>query len=338
MRSYSILRLGLVPLAFAVLVTAPAWGQQARMKIATATIGKGDQNMWMEWFKERVEKRVGDKVKIDLFPGSQLGDNTRMTEGVQLGTIEAYVAPTSFLAVVDRRFSALDAPAVFDGIEHAQRAFADPEFKRLILDLGEAKGVMGLSIWVSGMSAIVTRSRPIRTVEDFRGLKLRVLGSKLEIDTMQRLNAAGIPMPLSELLPAIQTNVLDGAKTALVVTDTFKYWTVAKHQTETDEALIVPIVVVHKPWFDKLPADVRQIMLEESARLDNDMTAYSIELRKGYRENWVKNGGEMIRFSAAEQRKLLDLLAPIGAVYVADKPDVKSVYDKMVELAKKYKS
>jgi C4-dicarboxylate-binding protein DctP len=294
--------------------------------------------MWMEWFKERVEKRVGDKVKIDLFPGSQLGDNTRMTEGVQLGTIEAYVAPTSFYASVDRRFQALDAPAIFDTIEHSQRAIADPEFKRLILGLGEAKNVKGLSIWVSGMSAMFVRNRALRTVEDFRGLKLRVLGSRMEMDTMQRLGATGIPMSLSETLPAIQTNVLDGSKTALVISDSFKYHTLGKYQTETDEALIVPFVSVNKPWFDKLPADVRQVILEESARLDNDMTAYSIELRKGYRENWVKNGGEMIRFSPAEQRKLLDLLAPIGAAYVADKPDVRSVYDKMVELAKKYKS
>jgi TRAP-type C4-dicarboxylate transport system substrate-binding protein len=291
----------------------------------------------MEWFKERVEKRVGDKLKVDLFPGSQLGDNTRMTEGVQLGTIEGYVVPTSFLAPVDRRFTVFDAPGVFDTIEQAQHVVVDPAFRKMILELGVPKDVLGISIWASGTTAFVTRSRPLKAVEDFRGLKLRVLGNKLEVDTMQKVGAAGVPMVLSETLPSLQTGVIDGAKLALVVSDTFKYWTITKYQTETDEALIVSIVVVNKPWLDKLAPDVRRVVLEEAAKLDNEMHVYSQELRKGYRANWVKNGGELIKFAPAEQRKFLDLLRPVGEAFVADKPDLKAAYDMMVALARKHK-
>jgi TRAP-type transport system periplasmic protein len=326
----------LAALAAVLAFAAAASAQPARMKLATATIGKGDQNIWMEWFKERVEKRAGDKIKIDLFPGSQLGDNTRMTEGVQLGTIEGYVVPTSFLAPIDRRFTVFDAPGVFDTIEQAQRVVQDPAFRALMLGLGAPKDVFGISLWASGTSAVATR-RPIRAIEDFRGLKLRVLGNKLEVDTMQKVGAAGVPMVLSETLPSLQTGVIDGAKLALVVSDTFKYWTITKFQTETDEALINSIVVVNKPWLDKLPGEVRQIMIEEAAKLDNEMHLYSLELRKGYRENWVKNGGELIKFAPAEQRKFLDLVRPVGEAFVADKPDLKAVYEMMVDLARKHK-
>jgi TRAP-type C4-dicarboxylate transport system substrate-binding protein len=337
MKPDSVVRHGLIAAVLALAFAAPASAQQARMKLATATIGKGDQNVWMERLKERVEKRAGDKIKIDLFPGSQLGDNTRMTEGVQLGTIEGYVVPTSFLAPIDRRFTVFDAPGVFDTLEQAHRATQEPAFRKLMLGLGEPKGVVGISIWASGTTAVVTRNRPLRAIEDFRGLKLRVLGNKLEVDTMQKLGAAGVPMALSETLPALQTGALDGAKLALVVTDTFKYWTIAKYQTETDEALIVSIVVVHKPWLDKLAPDVRGALLDEAGKLDDEMHRHSVELRKGYRENWVKNGGELINFAPAEQKKLLDLLRPVGEAFVADKPDLKAAYAQMVEIAKKYK-
>jgi C4-dicarboxylate-binding protein DctP len=332
-----MIKRSLLAAAVLAILSSPAAAQQARMKLATATIGKGDQNIWMEFFKERVEKRVGDKIKVDLFPGSQLGDNTRMTEGVQLGTIEGYVVPTSFLAPLDRRFAIYDAPGVFDTIEQAQRVVVDPAFRKAYLDLGVPKDVLGISIWASGTTAFVTRSRPIKSVEDFRGLKLRVLGNKLEVDTMLKVGAAGVPMVLSETLPSLQTGVIDGAKLALVVSDTFKYWTITKYQTETDEALIVSIVVVNKPWLEKLPAEVRAVVLEEAAKLDQEMHEYSQVLRRGYRENWVKNGGELYKFAPAEQRKFLDLVRPVGETFVADKPDLKAAYDKMVELAAKYR-
>lgn len=337
MRSTAPKTLAVITFVLACAFAAPASAQQARMKLATATIGKGDQNIWMELFKERVEKRVGDKVKVDLFPGSQLGDNTRMTEGVQLGTIEGYVVPTSFLAPIDRRFIVYDAPGVFDTIEQAQRVVVDPAFRKLILELGVSKDVLGISIWASGTTAFVTRSRPLKSVEDFRGLKLRVLGNKLEVDTMLKVGAAGVPMVLSETLPSLQTGVIDGAKLALVVSDTFKYWTITKYQTETDEALITSIVVVNKPWMDKLSADARAVMLEEAAKLDNEMHLYSQELRKGYRANWVKNGGELYKFTPEDQRKFLDMVRPVGETFVADKPDLKAAYETMVGLAKKYK-
>ena len=132
------------------------------MKIGTATIGTGDQNMWMQWLKERVEQRVPGKIKVELYPGSQLGDNTRMLEGVQLGTIEAYVAPTAFMTPADRRFQILDMPGVFDSLEHGQKVVTDPEFRKYFTSLGEAKGIGALSIWSSGTSIFVTARKPDR--------------------------------------------------------------------------------------------------------------------------------------------------------------------------------
>ena len=317
-------------------IVIPAHAQVATMKIGTATIGDGDQNKWMDWFKERVEKRVGDKLKVELYPGSQLGDNTRMVEGSQLGTIEGYVGPPGFSTPTDRRFQILDVPGVFKSLEQGQKIVTDPAFRKYFLSLGEAKGVEGISIWASGTSIFVTAKKPIRTVEDFRGLKLRVMANKMESETMGRLGSTGIPMALGETLPAMQTGVIDGTKLALVVADGFKYWTIAKYITETEEALIISMVTVNKPFLDKQPANVRSAILEESQKLDDDMHAYSVEKRKTYRKNWVANGGELVRFTPEEHKKLLDKLATVGETYVADQPDLKAAFQKLQETAKKY--
>jgi C4-dicarboxylate-binding protein DctP len=318
-------------------VEAPAAAQPAVMKIGTATIGDGDQNTWMARFKERVEKRAPGRIAIQLYPGSQVGDNTRMVEGVQFGTLECYVGPTTVSAIAERRFQIFDAPGIYDDMQHGQRVITDPEFRRWFLALAEAKGITGISIWVSGTSSMVTKPRPIRTLEDFRGLKLSVLATRMEIETMQRLGAAGIPMPMTDRLQAMQSGQIDGTKLALVVGDMFKFWTMAKYQTETDEVLINPMVIVHKPWLDSLAADLRTIIREEGQKLDDELFAYSIEIRKRYRENWVKNGGELIQFTPAERKRYLERISGVAAAVVADNPEVKAAFERMMVYANKHR-
>lgn len=324
-------------LAASLLTIAPASAQQITMKIGTATIGTGDQNMWMERFKERAEKRAAGRLAVQLFPGSQLGDNTRMVEGLQLGTLEGYVGPTVYFSVADRRFMVLDSPGVFDDMFHAQRVMVDPEFRKWFLGLGDVKNVTGISIWSSGTFCIMMRTKALRTVDDFKGLKIRVLASRVESEASRRLGSAGVPMALSEVMGALQSGVIDGAKGALVVADTFKMWNITKYLTETDEAVLVSAVGVNKQWFEKLPADIRQIILEEAQKLDQEMHDYSVEQRKGFRTNWVRNGGELISFSPAEQKKLIERLATVGETVIQDFPEVKPTYQTMLDYIKKHK-
>ncbi|MGE0745591.1 MAG: TRAP transporter substrate-binding protein [Rhodospirillales bacterium] len=323
--------------AVALAAGGPAAAQQIVMKLGTATVGDGDQNTWMERFKQRVEARAPGRIVVQLYPGSQLGDNTRMMEGVQLGTIEAYVAPTVYFSIADRRFMVLDAPGVFDDLEHAQRVVTDPDFRKPFLASAEPKNVVGLSIWASGTYCHMMRTKALRTVDDFKGMKIRVLASKIESESSKRLGSAGVPMALGEVLSALQSGAIDGAKGALVVADGFKMWTLTKYLTETDEAILVSAVGVHKPWFDKLPADIRAAMLEEGGKLDKEMHDYSVEKRKGFRQNWVKNGGELIKFSPEEQRKLMERLSTVGETVIQDFPEVKPTYQMMLDFIKKHR-
>ncbi|MGE0748272.1 MAG: TRAP transporter substrate-binding protein [Rhodospirillales bacterium] len=326
-------------LAAALLLAAvtPALAQTTVMKIGTATIGDGDQNTWMTRFKERMEKRAPGRIEVQLYPGSQLGDNTRMVQGVQMGTLEGYVGPTTISAIAERRLQIFDAPGLFDDMQHGQRVITDPDVRGWYLALGESKGFTGISIYVSGTSSMVTRTRPIRTVEDFRGLKMSVLATKMETETMSRLGAAGVPMPMTDRLQAMQTGQIDGTKLALVVSDAFKFWTLAKYQTESDEVLIISQVTVHKPWLDKLPADLRAMILEEGKKLDDEMIAYSLEKRKFYRENWVKNGGELIHFTPEERKRFLDRLAGVATAVLSENAEVKAAYDRLLPFVEKHR-
>ena len=312
----------LVVLAFAA---GGADAQKFTMKFGTAT-PRGDQNVWMERFKERVEKRAGGRVAIRLFPSNQLGTAHRQIEGMQLGTVEGWIGPPSFLTGVDARFQVVDVPGLFEDWAHAQRAITDPAFRDRFLAVGEPKGLKGIGIYVSNPMAVVVRDRAIRKVEDFRGLKFRVLGSAVESALMGRLGAAGVPMDLTEALPALQRGAIDGVRSGIVVFVPFKYWTISTYMTEIGDSVITVATIVSKRWWDRLPKDSQAIMLEEAKKLDREGYEYAVDQHKRFRGIWTKNGGEMIDLLGAERERLMGLVRPAGEAVVAANPQMKETY------------
>ena len=254
---------------------------------------------------------------------------------MQLGTIESWIGPPGFLVGVDSRFQAPDAPGVFADLEHAHRTLTDPKFRDVFLALGEKKGVKGISLYASNLSSVIVKKKPIRTIEDFKGLKLRVLASKMETESRRRLGAAAIPMNLMEALPALQRGAIDGVKSALVIFIPFKYWGTAKHITETDEGVITVGTFISKSWYDKLPPDLQRIVVEEGRKLEDPIHEIAVKNQAIFRKIWTKNGGKLYRLSASDQKKLMAKLATVGATVVANDPGVKKVYDLMLETARK---
>jgi C4-dicarboxylate-binding protein DctP len=316
-------------LAGAMVLSAPGAAQQFTMKFGTAT-PKGDQNYWMELFKKAVEARAGGRIAIRLFPASQLGAIPRQIEGLQLGTVEAWIGPASFLTGVESRYQVVDAPGLFQDWDHAQRAVTHPSFRDEYLKLGEKKGVIGIGLYTSNPMAVVSRKGAIRKVEDFKGQKFRVLGSALEVEQMRKLGAAGVPMPLIEALPAVQRGAVDGVRSGIVVFVPFKYWTISKFMTEIGDAFIVPVTFVSARWWNTLPRDLRDIMMEEARKLDDVAYKYARKQHTLFRSIWTKNGGTVIDFPAGEREKLLDLSRGVGEEVASRDAGIKAAYDKLV--------
>lgn len=298
------------------------------MKFSTAT-PRGDQNVWMARFKAAVEKRSGGRIDVRLYPSSQLGTIPRQIEGMQLGTIEAWIGPPAFVKGVDARYQVIDVPGLFDSWAHAQRAVTHPSFRDSYLSLGVKKGIRGIGIYISNPVSVVSRKRPIRRVEDYKGQKIRVLASDIEIEALKRLGAAAVPMPLLEVLPALQRGALDGVKSGMVIFVPFKYWNITKQVTLSAEAVISVVAFVSERWFSGLPKDLQRIVLEEGRKLDQPMHEFSVKLFSKFKGIWRKNGGELIEFPPAERKKLMAILATVGDDVLGKTPALKATYDRL---------
>ena len=273
----------------AMAMPPEATAQTIAFKCATATMNDV-QHEWCKRFGARLEKRTNGRIKPQVFPASQLGAIPRMIEGVQLGTIESWIGPPEFLVGVDARFQVLTAPYLFDSMDHAHRVVNDRAFLDKFLVLAEGKGIRGVSLLVYGPASFVART-PIRTPDDLRGKKIRVLATPIESAMMAQVGATGVPMTLGEVLPALQQGALDGVQSALTVFTTFKYYDVAKYHTNTDHYFITSMGTVSKKWLEGLPADVQKAVLEEARGVQAEL----LDWTKNFYQTGVKTWKEKTR-------------------------------------------
>ncbi len=315
-----------------MLGVVPAAAQTYTLKIGNATINDV-QHEWQKRWGARVEKRAGGRIKVEIYPASQIGSIPRMIEGLQLGTLEAWIGPPEFIVGHDPRFQVLGAPGIFADMEHAYRVLADSKFRDTVLSLGEAKGMKGVSLIVYGPTTYATR-KPVRKLDDFKGLKIRVFASPMQTLAVARLGATAAPMPLDEVFPALQRGAIDGNRTGITISTTFKYYDILKTVTETHEAMIFSIAMVSKLWYDKLPPDLQKVLAEEGEAVQKELFDWTVDFNNKGRQTWREKSGELIKLSPADQAEMIKRLSTVGDEVVASQPRVKEVYDLMVQTAK----
>ena len=326
-----------LPAAAALVIAAliahgGAVAQNLTMKIGTATIND-TQHEWMKRFQKRVHAKAGDRIKVGLYPSGQLGKIPRMVEGMQLGTVEGFVTPSAFLVGVDKRNQVTWASGVFKDIDHCWRTVRDEGFRRFWFPLMDGKGITAISIICSDSQAFLTKKR-IRRLDDIQGLKIRVLATELELKPMQALGIHPVPIPFTEVLPALQRNVIDGMSSIPILFNNLKMFVTARHITRTGLFMASVPVYVSKIWWDKVPGDLRALMLAESREIEGELIAWNAAANARTIASWKKNGGTVDRLPPEDQAKLIATVRPVVAKVLAGDPKVNEAFKKLTAFAK----
>jgi len=179
--------------------------------------------------------------------------------------------------------------------------------------------------------------RPIATLADFKGKKIRVFPSPLQIEPMKHLGALPVPMAFGEVLAALQNGTIDGLLAGIPVLTPFKFYDAAKPVTEIHPAIVVSTLVVNRQWFDALPAEVRAAIVETGARVDSEAYSFATALVERANKGWVENGGQLLKLPAPEQAKMMAELKALGTRILSEKPEVKAEYDELLKVAERYR-
>ena len=207
-------------------------------------------------FKELAEQRTNGRVKVEVYANSTLYKDKEEIEALQLGSVQM-LAPSlaKFGPLGVRDFEVFGLPFLFkDGA--AFRGITDGPLGAELFRKLESQGITGLAYWDNGFH-IMSANKPLHTVADFKGLKMRIQSSKVLDAQMRALGAIPEAMAFSELYQALQSGVVDGTEGVASNFYTQKIYAVQKHMTISNHGHLAYAVIVNKPFWDGLPADIR---------------------------------------------------------------------------------
>ena len=221
--------------------------------VVTADTAKGKAALR---FKDLAESRTGGKVRVEVYPDSQLYKDREELDALRLGAVQMLAPSLSKLGGLGvDDFLAMDLPFLFKD-RAAYRAAMDGQVGASLLQKLEVHGVKGLAFWDNGFK-VFTASRPLQTVNDFKGLKIRVQASKVLVAQMRTLGSLDSVSPLIDVRAALKNGQLDGQENTPTNIYSQRLHEVQTHLTVSNHGYLAYAVIVNKPFWDKLPADIR---------------------------------------------------------------------------------
>ena len=266
-----------------------------------------------EKFRELAEKYTNGKVKVEVYPNSQLYKDKEEVDALQLGAVQM-LAPSlaKFGPLGAREFEVFDLPYILPSKAALRKVTEGDLGKRLFKKL-ELKGIVGLGYWDNGFK-VMSANKPLRTPEDFRGLKMRIQSSKVLEAQMRALGAIPQVMAFSEVYQALQTGVVDGSENTPSNMYTQKHHEVQKFITLSDHGYIGYAVIANKKFWDGLPGDVRGQLEKAMA----EATAYANQISQTENDEAlaeIKKSGrsELIELTPEQKAAWRKALEPLYA-------------------------
>ena len=221
-------------------------------------------SLGVQKFAEILAAKSGGKLKVREFPASQLGNEMQMQSALRGGTQEMLSASTTSLASVVKEFGLLDFPFLFSTTAQAEALVAGP-FGQAMTDVLPEKDLIGLGYWGLGFRNATNSSRSIAKVEDFAGLKLRVIPNPVFLETFKALKANPVPMNFGELYTALENKTVDGQENPYTVILSNKFFEVQKYVSATNHAFTQNILLVSKKFWDRLSPEEQKMMRDAAA-------------------------------------------------------------------------
>jgi C4-dicarboxylate-binding protein DctP len=262
-------------------------------------------------FRELGEKYTNGKVKIEVYPNSQLYKDKEELEALQLGAVQM-LAPSlaKFGPLGAKEFEIFDLPFIFQDGTALRRVTEGPIGKDMLKKL-DSKGITGLAFWDNGFK-IMSANKPLKTPDDMLGMKMRIQSSKVLEAQMKAFGAVPQVMAFSEVYQALQTGVVDGTENPPSNMYTQKMHEVQKYATLTRHGYLGYAVIVNKKFWEDLPADVRAGLEKAMA----EATVYANDIAQKENDDafeaMVKSGKtEFHTPTPAERKAWLDAAKPV---------------------------
>ena len=267
-----VLRRTLLALSLATMVPAAMAQNPIVIKFSHVVASDTPKGRAADFFAKRAAELTKGRVKVEVYPNSQLYKDKEEMEALQLGSVQMLAPSLSKFAPLGvREFEVFDLPFIFDDYADLHAVTGGPVGKKLLSKL-QSRGITGLAYWDNGFK-VMSANKPLKAVEDYKGIKMRIQSSKVLDAQMRAVGAIPQVMAFSETYQALQTGVVDGTENPPSNLYTQKMHEVQKHLSVTNHGYLGYAVVVNKRFWDGLPGDIRAALnkaMAESTKVAND--------------------------------------------------------------------
>jgi len=214
-----------------------------------------------DYFAKRVEELSHGKIKVYVYPNAQLGGDKAVLRKMKFNAVQMAAPSFSKFTGLVPQLGLFDLPFLFKDENHLHKVL-DGEVGKKLRDMVTKKGYVALAYWDNGFKEISDSKRPLIKPEDCRGLKFRVMSSKVLIEQFKALGAIPVVLPFSEVYSALQQGVVDGQENTISNIYTKKFYEVQRYMTMTNHGYLGYLVVMSKKFWNRLPDNLKKVVLK----------------------------------------------------------------------------
>ena len=211
-----------------------------------------------EKFAEELEKNSDGRMKVDIYPANQLGKETDMQQQVESGTLDFAILSNGTMSSISESINGWFMPFLFDSLDEAAAATSSEPAQQMLKDL-EAKNMVGYGVFFAGQRHVLS-SKPLATLADFKGLKIRIPGSPVFETYYKEVGAGPASMPLPEVYTSLSTGVIDAVDTDFNAAVSQKFYESANILTLTGHIVFPEVAIGSKSVLDGLSEEDRKIV------------------------------------------------------------------------------
>lgn len=308
MRTY-LNGLGATVAAIAMLGMATA-AQAEKIRIAGNFTSDHSSSQAMKIFKEEVEKATNGDLTVDLFPDMQLGGAQENVDQVRSGTVFATWISIAYLSRTVPELEAVSLPFVFANRDQAFKVM-DGKVGELLDEKLAAKGYTSLGYMELGSRNVTNNIRPLRTAEDFKGLKIRLQPNETHIATFRAIGANPVSMGIKEVYSALQQGVLDGQENPYSIIETRRFDEVQKYLSDSGHFFDFITVIANKRKFEGFKPEIKEAVRAAMAKAVAWQRKTAADEDLAARDTLIKRGMQFDSISAEVRAQLTEATAEV---------------------------
>jgi tripartite ATP-independent transporter DctP family solute receptor len=266
---------------------------------------------------KKLEEATKGRLSIQMYPSMQLGGEKEMTEQAQVGALAMARISVGPIGTLVPDLNVFNLPFVFRDTQHMEKVIDGEIGQELLKKVSDhpTLNLIGLNWMNAGTRNVYNSKKPIKTIDDLKGLKIRMMGNPLFVDTMNALGGNGVAMGFDQLINALQTGVVDGAENNYPSYSSGQHYRYAKHYSETGHLMIPEILVFSKRVWNTLSKEDQDLIMKLAKEAQQEQRKLWHEVEDKALADMKANGVEVIKI--ADKKPFQDAVKPVWDKYGA---------------------